>query len=284
MGGTSLPNRSFITLETAIAMVEVNIIRKRQKRLYVPESWEELDGRQLVLACEYRALQAGDPEKMLSVARRIIGADRRTWRSIPPAQKCLLCEELLSFIINDTPAFRDNKIPSFRVGLRRLHGFDDMLSDITWEEFIYADTFILKGMHREAIAVLYRPAGILGRKKKFSDKLLERNSERTEKLGTATVAALVTNYMAVRRKALEEKNRHLFPHTEETYFDGKLVKPEGPQAPNQTTGWADTHHILMGDLAYEERKFLDSKATTIVAWINRRIKESRDRERERRKK
>jgi len=267
-------------------MVELNIITgKRVRRLQVPESWEELNSAQLKLACDYRALQGGDPEKMLSVARLIIGADRRTWRSIPPAQKCLMCEEFLAFVVNQTPAFRDNKIPTVRAGLRRLHGFGDMLCDVTWEEFIYADTFVLRGMYREAIAVLYRPAALMtGRKAAFSDKLLERNSERIERLSETTVAALVANYMAVRKRALEEKNRHLFPPTEETYFDGELVMTEGAQAPNQATGWADTHHILMGDQAYEERKFLDSKATTIVAWINRRIKESRDRDRERRKK
>lgn len=264
-------------------MVELNIIAgKRAGRLSVPENWSELNGRQLKLACLYRTLQAGSTRNMLETARRIIGADRRMWRTIPPAQKCLMCEELLGFIIKDTPSFRDNKIPTIRAGLRRLRGFDDMLSDVTWEEFIYADTFMLRGMHREAVAVLYRPANLLtGRKKPFSDSELARNSKRAGKLDDLTVTALAVNFRAVRKASVEEKNRHLFPPMDDTYIDGERLKTDTdrPQAPSQAAGWADTHHILMGDLAYEERKFLDSKATTIICWINRRIRESKERER-----
>ncbi|MCR4873220.1 MAG: hypothetical protein K5885_06705 [Bacteroidales bacterium] len=264
-------------------MVELNIISgKHAERLSVPEKWSELDGRQLKLACMYRTLQAGSTKNMLETARRIIGAGRRMWRKIPPAQKCLMCEELLGFIINDTPSYRDNKIPTVRAGLRRLHGFDDMLSDVTWEEFIYADTFMLKGMFREAVAVLYRPANILtGKKKPFSDPEIPRNSKRIDKLDDLTITALAVNFRAVRKASVEEKNRHLFPSTDDTYIDGEKLKTDTdrPQAPSQAAGWADTHHLLMGELAYEERKFLDSKATTIICWINRRIRESKERER-----
>lgn len=264
-------------------MVELNIIAgKRAEKLDVPESWAELDGRQLKLACLYRTLQAGSTKNMLETARRILGAGRRMWRRIPPAQKCLMCEELLGFIIKDTPSFRDNKIPTVRAGLRRLRGFDDMLSDVTWEEFIYADTFMLRGMYREAVAALYRPANPLtGKKKPFSDEEFSRNSNRIGRLDDLTVTALAVNFRAVRKASVEEKNRHLFPPADDTYIDGEKMKTDStkPQAPSQDAGWADTHHLLMGDNAYEERKFLDSKATTIICWINRRIRESKERER-----
>ena len=266
-------------------MVEVNIITgKKARRLHVPESWEELDGKQFAQACIYRAAAGRDAKAADEAARRIIRVDGRTWRRIGPAQKCLMREELLGFILDGRPSFRDNKTPCVRAGLRRLHGFGDMLGDVTWEEFIFADTFMLKGMHREAIAVLYRPANPLtGKRAPFSDKGLERNAKRVERLDEPTVAAVACCYMAVRKKSLEEKNRQLFPPSSETYFDGKKVEEEPVQSPRQAAGWADTHHILMGDLAYEERKFLDSKATTIVAWLNRRIAEARERERERRR-
>lgn len=264
-------------------MVELNIIAgKKAERLNVPDKWAELDGRQLKLACLYRTLQAGSTRNMLETARRIIRASRRMWRRIPPAQKCLMCEELLGYILKDTPSFRDNKIPTVRAGLRRLRGFDDMLSDVTWEEFIYADTFMLRGMYREAISVLYRPANPLtGKRKPFSDTELSRNEKRVGHLDDLTVTALAVNFRAVRKASVEEKNKHLFPPTDDTYIDGEQVKADSskPQAPSQAAGWADTHHLLMGDLAYEERKFLDSKATTIVCWINRRIRESKERER-----
>lgn len=264
-------------------MVDVNIIiGKRVRKLSVPESWAELDGKQLKDACAYRVMQVGGTDNHYKTARRIIGADRRTWRKIPPAQKCLLCEELLGFITKETPSFRDNKLPTVRAGLRRLRGFDDMFSDVTWEEFIFADTFMLKGMYQEAVTVLYRPANPLtGKRRPFSEDDLPRNSRRTEKLDDLTIAAIAVNYRAVRKSAVEEKNRLLFPPTDDTYIDGELLKTETtkPQEPNQSAGWADTHHLLMGDLAYEERKFLDSKATTIISWINRRIHESRERER-----
>lgn len=264
-------------------MVDVNIIiGKRVKKLSVPESWAELDGQQLKSACSYRIMQVSGTDNLYKTARLIIGADRRTWRKIPPAQKCMMCEELLGFITKDTPSFRDNKLPTVRAGLRRLRGFDDMLSDVTWKEFIFADTFMLKGMFHEAVTVLYRPASPLtGKRRPFSENDLPKNSRRTEKLDDLTVATIAVNYRAVRKAAIEEKNRLLFPPADDTYIDGELIKTEitKPQEPNQSAGWADTHLLLMGDLAYEERKFLDSKATTIISWINRRIRESRERER-----
>ena len=266
-------------------MLELNIITgKRTHRHQVPESWEELDGSQLKHAMLYRA--AGSMGHADEDARRILGVKRRVWRKIPPAQKCMMTEELLGFVFEETPSFRDNKTPVVRAGLRRLHGFDDMLSDVTWEEFIYADTFMLRKMYREMVTVLYRPANPLTKRKRpFSDKDLPRNSRRTDRLDETTVALLALNYRAVRKKAVEEMNGYLFPSMDETYMDGKRITMEEDesQAPNQAAGWADTHHILMGDLAYEEEKFLKSKATTIVAWLNRRIKESREAERRRKK-
>ena len=266
-------------------MVELNIITGRKAHRYqVPESWEELDGRQLKHAMLYKVLNTQEYRE--KEARRILGVKRRVWRKIPPAQKCMMTEELLRFVFEETPSFRDNKIPVVRAGVRRLHGFDDMFSDMTWEEFIYADTFMLRKMYREMVTVLYRPANPLtGRKRPFSDKDLPRNSRRTDRLDETTVALLALNYRAVRKKAVEEMNGYLFPSMDETYMDGKRItlEEEEAQAPNQAAGWADTHHILMGDLAYEEEKFLKSKATTIVAWINRRIKESREAERKRKR-
>lgn len=266
-------------------MVELNIITGRKAHRYqVPESWEELNGRQLKHAMLYRA--AGSSGNSDEEARRIFGVKRRVWREIPPAQKCMMTEELLRFVFEETPSFRDNKIPVVRAGARRLHGFDDMLSDMTWEEFIFADTFMLKKMYRETVTVLYRPANPLtGKKRPFSEKDLPRNSKRTDRLDDTTVALLALNYRAVRKKAVEELNGYLFPSMEETYMDGKRItmEEEGAQAPSQAAGWADTHHILMGNLAYEEEKFLKSKATTILAWINRRIKESREAERRRKR-
>lgn len=266
-------------------MVDLNIITGRKAyRFKVPESWEELDGSQLKHAVLYKS--AFRSAKAETEARLTLGVPRRVWRKIPPAQRYMMYADLLRFVIDETPSFRDNKIPVVRAGLRRLHGFDDMFSDVTWEEFIFADTFMLRKMYREMVTVLYRPANPLtGRKRPFSDKDLPRNSKRTDRLDETTVALLALNYRAVRKKAVEETNGYLFPSMEETYFDGKRItlEEEETQAPNQTSGWADTHHTLLGDLAYEEEKFLRSKATTIVAWINRRIKESREAERRRKK-
>ena len=118
----------------------------------------------------------------------------------------------------------------------------------------------------------------------FSDRELDNNSRRIDKMDDVAVAAIVTCYMAVRKKAVEEKNRYLFPPSDNTYFDGQLVEDTRQKKPGTEASWADAHHILMGDLAYEEPKFLHSKATTILGWLNRRIKENREAERRLKKK
>lgn len=266
-------------------MIDLCIIGKSEYLFPVPDSWADLTPPQFRAACECwmrGPLKLDYPDALV---RRVLGVPKRVWRKIPQSQRRWIALDRLAFIAESKPVFRDNKVPVVRVGLRRLHGFDDMFSDLTWEEFIYADTFMQRKMFREAITVLYRPAGLLtGKKLPFSDRELENNSHRIDKMDDATVTAIVTCYMAVRKKAVEEKNRFIFPPSDNTYFDGQLVEDTQQKNSGTEASWADAHHILMGDLAYEEPKFLHSKATTMLNWMNRRIKENREAERKLKKK
>ena len=256
----------------------------------IPESWTELTAKQFPAACACRLrmmLRLTTPDGLV---RRALGIPKRVWRRIPPAQRQWIAFERLAFLTETKPVFRDNKMPVIRAGWRRLYGYENMMANVTWEEFIYADTLMLKDRHREALAVLYRPRRWWPLRPDdprvpFSIYRLDRNTERMERLDEETLFALVTNYQAVRTASVVKKYRYLFPDDVATYEDGKKIEedPQDDSGKKPQQSWADIHHTLMGDQAYEEEKFLHSKATTMLNWLNRRIKENREMERMKRK-
>jgi hypothetical protein len=50
-------------------------------------------------------------------------------------------------------------LPIIKIGRQALHGPADGLSNITFREFIFTETFLNENAHDKLIAVLYRPAG-----------------------------------------------------------------------------------------------------------------------------
>jgi len=218
-----------------------------------------------------------------AMVRQVLGIPKRMWRKIPRTQRRWIAIDRLAFILDTQPVFRDNKMPVIRAGWRRLYGFENMLADVTWEEFMYADTLMMRKKHRESISVLYRPRMGLSHNPvvriPFSMFGLDRNTERLAKVDEETLFALVTNYQAVRSAALERKYGYLFPSADESTMDGKKIELDEEDDRKNTPSWPDIHHTLMGDKAYLEPQFLHSKATTMLNWLNRRIKENRETER-----
>lgn len=241
--------------------------------LQVPSSISELSGAQLIEAA--RLLTGGEPD--MSV---LSGIPADVWADMAPFQQYAV-RELFDFISAQSvreAAFKEWKLPAIRVGDDEWHGPISNFGNVTWEEFVYADQCMINGLHRAAIAALFRPKrknydGETDIRIPFTTYGTTTRFQLLADLDEAVQTAVLINYRAMRRAALENAYRQIFPYHDTQPDDDDTSDNSTPEP--SSFSWISVHHNLIGDNIQDEDKYLRLNVHTVLHRLNQLIEESK---------
>lgn len=249
-------------------MNEIRIIIDGRESAYnAPSCFDEMRREQLLALC--RMNRNGDETDFYAA---MSGIDAETWNSIPFEQRYHV-KRLFDFAFTRSPEISRQLLPYIEAGGVRMIGFQPNFSNTTWEEFIYADGYMLAGKFRQAAAVLYRPQredynGETDRRIPFSIYGTDTRMKLFEDVGEDQLLAFLLCYKSLRKRNLEDKYPNVFAR-----------RPRKPKtSPNQQTpafSWVSVHRDIMGDQFYDEGKFFASNVHVILGRLDRVIREGR---------
>ncbi|MBR3577355.1 MAG: hypothetical protein IKN98_01090 [Bacteroidales bacterium] len=233
---------------------------------HVPESYDELSREQLLTVCS--SLEGALTESALYAS--LTGICKETWEEIPFPKRYFLMR-LLDFVLEKEPAFSKQLLPFIEAGGVRFIGYQPTFSNTSWEEFIYADGYMLSGRFREAAAVLYRPqredyAGETDRRVPFTIYGADTRMKTLAKLSDDQLAAFVLCYKTLRERNLVKRYPNVFARSPKR----RKISPSQPEA---SFSWVSVHRDLMGDRFYDEAKFYASNVHVILNRLDRVIRE-----------
>ena len=232
----------------------------------VPGCYDEMTREQLLAACSALGGSLSETDFYSAMA----GIDGKTWEAIPSGQRYFLAR-LFDFVFDKEPAFSKQLLPFIEADDVRLIGYQPSFSNTTWEEFIYADGYILSGRFREAAAVLYRPqrddyTGETDRRVPFTIYGTDTRMKILAHLSDDQLAAFVLCYKTLRKRNLEAKYPHVFTRPPKR-------RKTSPSQSGSAFSWVGIHRDLMGDHFYDEAKFYTSNVHVILNRLNRVMKE-----------
>ena len=199
----------------------------------------------------------------------ITGIPKKTWNALLSYQRHCI-RQLFDFVADISPAITKQLLPYIETGGQQLIGYQPGFSNTTWQEFIFADQYILSGKFKEAAACLYRPqrpdyTGETDRRIPFSIYGTNSRLPHFQNLPEAELFAFVLNYKALRKHHLEDKYPFVFPDAPNAQFSTL----------NSQFSWVSIHRNLMGDHFYDETKFYDLNVHVILNRLNSTIKDNR---------
>lgn len=244
--------------------VEFEVAGKRYP-YEVPENWGELTQQQFIdFAWGIGEKDRVDP----LLAIKLLGIDDVVAVSLNIADWWLVCNWL--DWMRDLSGYTVGKmdtvtLPDGTVCL----GFSDDFSDVTWQEWMIADSNANTGQWAVVAAVLYRPQKDdwdhqSDPRCDFSQWDSDARLPQFQRLDAAVLAAVALNYKLMRQQ-LTRRYRRLFSGGS----DGK-------------NGGADLQTLIrnvMGDNFYEEDKYLKLSVPSVLFQLDRMVREERERRR-----
>ena len=232
----------------------------------VPGCFDEMTREQLLAACS--ALGGSLSETNFYAA--MAGIDGKTWEAIPSGQRYFLAR-LFDFVFDKEPAFSKQLLPFIEADGVRFIGYQPNFSNTTWEEFIYADGYMLSGRFREAAAVLYRPqrddyTGETDRRVPFTIYGADTRMKHLAHLSDDQLAAFVLCYKTLRERNLVKRYPNVFARSPKR-------RKTSPSQRESAFSWVSVHRDLMGDRFYDEAKFYASNVHVILNRLDRVIRE-----------
>lgn len=180
---------------------------------------------------------------------------------------------LLSFLKTHTPHNRFI-IPA----VRKYKAPAENLSDISFEDFMFADTFFSEYADTSnpvklklMVAALYREK-VNNKRLQFDEDLAEQWADDIAKEGMATLEAIAVNYSLV-RKWLQEYYPAVFPQSNADE-DANTSKKN-----NSKKGWLDVFDALVGDDGVNEDRYKQMRAINVLRRMNKQIIEQRKKKR-----
>ena len=233
---------------------------------HVPESYDELSREQLLTVCS--SLGGALTESALYAS--LTGICKETWEVIPFPKRYFLMR-LLDFVFEKEPAFSKQLLPFIEADGVRFIGYQPTFSNTTWEEFIYADGYMLSGRFREAAAVLYRPqrddyTGETDRRVPFTIYGADTRMKHLAHLSDDQLVAFVLCYKTLRERNLVRRYPNVFARSPKR-------RKTSPSQQESAFSWVSVHRDLMGDRFYEESKFFASNVHVILNRLDRVIRE-----------
>lgn len=247
------------------------------RRYEVPGSWAEVTQEQLVLLC---ALQ---PD-----TGRVVPALMKAWMGMEDAVADLLLpadwyamERWFAFALHPEGIDRliVRRLEVRQEGLTLL-GPSDGFDGLTWEEFVYADSYAEAGLWEQVAAVLYRPEradwdGESDRRVAFSRYGAGERVAAIRGLDRAVLDAVALNYRALRLGFARRWPRifQLAAGSKGSGAKGDLDavdaegKADGTER-RQGVSWLTVSRHLLSDHFYEEGKLMGLSVGSVMFQLN----------------
>lgn len=258
-------------------MNEIKIVTAGKEFLYhAPETFDEMTREQFILTAERIILAASGLEND-SYYLAMTEIEKKQWNKLHFLQRYSI-KQLFDFTLLSAPPISKQLLPFIETGGQQFIGYQPGFSNTTWQEFIFADQYMLNGNYKAAAACLYRPqranyTGETDRRVPFTIYGTNSRLPHFNNLSDAELFAFVLNYKALRKHNLEEKYPFVFPNTK-TNPDTHL-SPSSVLRPPSSFSWIAIHRDIMGDHFYHETKFYNLNVHVILNRLNTTIKENR---------
>jgi hypothetical protein len=286
-------------------MNEIKIITSGKEQIYhSPAAFDEMTREQFILTAE-QIIHAAAGIESDSYYTSITGIEKKSWNklhffqkysikrlfdfiSVPEMSKQLLPYIEIDTSLNGTRNTEHETDSPFSV-LRspcseKFIGYQPGFSNTTWQEFIFADQYIMNGKYREAAACLYRPqrtdyTGETDRRIPFTIYGTNSRMQHFNNIPEGELLAFVLNYKALRKRNLEEKYPFVFGERITEHDEMEHGETEhGTRSPSSVFrapfSWVGIHRDLMGDRFYDETKFYELNVHVILNRLNTVIKEN----------
>jgi len=204
------------------------------------------------------------------------GIEKKSWDKLHFFQRYSI-KRLFDFIT--VPQISKQLLPTIEISGQQFIGYQPGFSNTTWQEFIFADQYIMSGKYREAAACLYRPQradynGETDRRIPFTIYGANSRMQFFNSIPEAELFAFVLNYKSLRKRNLEEKYPFVFGerNTENGETEHETRSPSSVL--RSSFSWIGIHRDLMGDRFYDETKFYELNVHVILNRLNTVIKEN----------
>ena len=248
-------------------MNEIKILSAEKELSYkTPASFDEMTPAQFILTAQ-KILQPED-ETYYSA---ITGISQKIWDKLHFYQRYSI-KRLFDFTAESSPSITKQLLPCIEIDGQRFIGYQPTFSNTTWQEFIFADQYILSGKYREAAACLYRPqrsdyTGETDRRIPFTIYGTDTRMKYFNCLPEPDLFAFALNYKSLRKTHLEEKYPFVFPSA--------TSRSQTNSKNNSQFSWIAIHRTLMGDHFYDETKFYQLNVHIILNRLNTIIQDNR---------
>lgn len=240
----------------------------------VASCWNEVSQDEFITFVKYLGNQGEgiDISTLLVMAKipevAAINLTTAQWWWIHDHFKWMLDMEKVDSLMIDTLTLADGTV---------LHGYNGDFSDVTFEEWMFADTYANANRWDVVAAVLYRPEkenwdGESDRRIPFTKYGADKRSSLIAELDGDIIKAVRLNYLLLRRR-LTLKYKRLF------YDADEIENDESKQKKRSGANWLSLVRNVMGDNFYEEEKYLRISVPAMFFQLDRMIKESNERKR-----
>lgn len=256
-------------------------INGKRNVLEVPESFEEMSCDQFLEAT--KMVSGGIDNNTVSPI--LTGLPAHVIKALDPFEIYEI-NRMFDFINSDnmgTMQFVDWKIPRLTIKGKVYYGPASNFGNITWQEFIYADQCMMNGLYDAMIAALYRPErtgfnGETDRRIPFTIYGTTNRFNEMSHIPEYVRLAIILNYKAMRKAAMEEKYEQIFPYYDNTGTDDDTdEEPEEKDGDNEKSSfsWTHVHRRLLGDDIQYEDKYLNLNVHTVLFRLNAIIMENK---------
>ena len=255
-------------------------IGKRNYEYNIPETFAEMSQQQMLRATEYLLNKDGaDSDKYFCKYTNI---KYDIWKKLDDYYKYVI-KELAEPLTKQFDDIDHQMLDSITLtndngNKEQFIGYQSAFANTSWIEFVYADQFIAEGKFHEMAATLYRQQrkdydGETDRRIPFTIYGTENRLQYFKNIDNTTLFLLVSNYITMRKKYIEERYPHVF------VVDATVKKNNSGKF-----SWLSVHRsILSGDSFFEEEKVNNANVHTVLNRLETVIKQNEELERERRK-
>ena len=231
------------------------------------DGWKDLSRRQ---ATEWLAhvLMSG-PELTPYIISRLLALPAEVRVNIEPEQWQAMAERLAW--LKDVDAIDSWKADCVTLtsGAEWWVGSRPDFSDMTYLEWVYADTLAVKRMWRELAACLCRPLGGRLERERFTLEGMERRHDRLQKDWKVRIAeecyAVCCNFVLLRKRFVSRWPR-LF--SGEVVVEGETVYDAQRGDKARPADWLKLLRLLLGANFYEEQKALELPVAAVLERMN----------------
>mgnify|MGYP000480592239 CR=1 FL=1 len=245
-------------------------INNKEFKYSIPESINELSRAQFLVLVEFLLTES---QEMIgdNFVSKILNIPITIWKSFNNAEIFVFKSEI-DPIVEQINEINRQLVDYIEIDNEKYIGYNGTFDNTSWNELIHVEQFFLAQMYKEAAAVLYRPSvenydGESDPRLSFNIYGLNKRVKIFKNMDNVQLFAFIFNYKSLHKIYFEDK----YPFIWQKQYASE--EPE-KQKDTGTFSWLNLHRSILGDNFFDEEKFLNSNAHTVLNRINNSIKEN----------